>query len=138
MQKVVIDTNVIVSSLIQRNYPYLIVFDLFIEERIEICVSEDLMKEYYEVLKRPKFSKFQDFFARAESLLVDIVTKASLFVPTNKIDLISDRNDNIILEVADVYEADFIITGNSNDFTFPTFKKTKIVSPKDYWENHKP
>jgi uncharacterized protein len=97
-----------------------------------------LKKEYYEVLKRPKFSKFQDFFARAESLLVDIETKASLFVTTNKINLISDTNDNIILELADVCLADFIITGNSNDFTFSSFKKTKIVSPKDYWENHKP
>jgi predicted nucleic acid-binding protein len=29
MQKIVIDTNVLVSSLIQRSYPYLIIYDLF-------------------------------------------------------------------------------------------------------------
>jgi hypothetical protein len=28
MQKVIIDTNVIVSSLIQKSYPYYIIFDL--------------------------------------------------------------------------------------------------------------
>lgn len=32
----------------------------------------------------------------------------------------------------------FIITGNTNDFTFPAYKQTKIVSPKEYWENHIP
>jgi predicted nucleic acid-binding protein len=30
MQKIVIDTNVLVSALIQRNYPHLIIYNLFI------------------------------------------------------------------------------------------------------------
>ena len=34
MQRIVIDTNVIVSSLIQQSYPYLIINDLFIEEAV--------------------------------------------------------------------------------------------------------
>ena len=68
MQKVVIDTNVIVSALIQRGYPNLIINELFIENRIQLCVSDELMSEYYEVLARPKFSKFPDFFIRAEAL----------------------------------------------------------------------
>jgi uncharacterized protein len=67
MQKVIIDTNVFVSALIQRNYPYLIVRDLFIEEKIQLCVSDELLAEYYEVLSRPKFSRFADFFIRAEA-----------------------------------------------------------------------
>jgi predicted nucleic acid-binding protein len=40
------------------------------------------------------------------------------FFPTVKVDLIPDLNDNKILELADECEADFIITGNTNDFTF--------------------
>ena len=62
MQKIVIDTNVIVSSLIQRGYPNLIIKDLFIEQKFQLCISDELLAEYYEVLARPKFSKFQDFF----------------------------------------------------------------------------
>ncbi len=62
MQKVVIDTNVIVSSLIQKNYPYLIIHDFFLEDKFQLCISNELLTEYYEVLARPKFSKFQDFF----------------------------------------------------------------------------
>ncbi len=43
MQKVVIDTNVIVSALIQRSYPYRIIFDLFVEDKFQLCVSNQVM-----------------------------------------------------------------------------------------------
>jgi uncharacterized protein len=138
MQKIVIDTNVIVSSLIQRGYPNLIINDLFIEQKFKLCISEELLAEYYEVLARPKFSKFQDFFIRAEALLVELESKATKYIPTITLDLISDGDDNMILELADECLADFVITGNTTDFTFPTYKKTKIVTPKEYWDNYQP
>jgi len=138
MQKIVIDTNIVVSSLIQRNYPYLIISDFFLEDKFQLCVSDELLTEYYEVLARPKFSKFQDFFMKAESLLADIEAKSIKFIPTIKLDLISDKDDNMILELADECNADFIITGNTTDFTFPSYKETKIVTPKEYWEIYKP
>jgi putative PIN family toxin of toxin-antitoxin system len=134
MQKIVIDTNVIVSSLIQRGYP--IINELFIEQKFQLCISEELLAEYYEVLARPRFSKFQDFFIRAESLLAEIEAKAVKYVPTITLDLISDDDDNMILELADECLADFVITGNTADFTFPLYKQTQIVTPRTYWENH--
>ena len=82
MQKIVIFTNVIVSSLIRRSFPYHIINELFIENKVQLCVSEELLTEYFEVLARPKFSKFHDFFIRAEALLVEIETKAKKFAPT--------------------------------------------------------
>ncbi len=130
MQKIIIDTNVIVSSLIQRNYPFFIINELFIGDKIQLCVSDELLTEYYEVLKRPKFSKFQDFFVKAESFLVDIETKATKFYPTIILNLISDDDDNMILELADECKADFVITGNTSDFTFSSYKQTKILTPR--------
>ena len=138
MQKIVIDTNVIVSALIQTGYPNLIINDLFIEQKFHLCISEDLLAEYYEVLAREKFSKFQDFFIRAKVLLVEIEAKATKYIPTITLDLISDDDDNMILELADKCLADFVITGNTTDFTFPTYKQTKIVTPKEYWDSYKP
>ena len=138
MQKIVIDTNVIVSALIQRSYPNLIINELFIEHKFQLCISDDLMAEYYEVLARPKFSKFQNFLIRAEVLLAEIESKAIKFIPTIKLKLISDLDDNMILELADVCSADFVITGNTTDFTFSNYKQTKIVTPKEYWENYQP
>ena len=138
MQKIVIDTNVIVSSLIQRGYPNLIIKDLFIEQKFQLCISDELLAEYCEVLARPKFSKFQDFFIRAEALLVEIEAKATKYNPTITLDLILDDDDNMILELADECLANFVITGNTTDFTFSTYKQTKIVTPKEYWDNYQP
>lgn len=137
MQRIVIDTNVVVSSIIQRSYPYYIVYELFVADKFQWCISEQLFAEYYEVLARPKFSKFHDFFHRAELLLADIDRKAQHYSPSIKLDLISDKDDNMILELADVCMADFVITGNSTDFTFPTYKQTQIVTPKEYWEHYR-
>ncbi len=138
MQKIVIDTNVVVSSLIQRSYPYRIVYELFVADQFEWCISEQLLAEYYQVLARPKFARFQDFFHRAESLLAEIERKAQKYVPIIKLDLISDKDDNMILELADVCLANFVVTGNSTDFTFAAYKQTKIVTPKEYWETYQP
>lgn len=137
MQKVIIDTNVLVSSLIQTGYPYLIVNELFIEEKFQFCLSDELKQEYYGVLFRPRFEKYHDFSSKARALLADIETLATNYYPTTKIDLLSDKDDNKILELAEACKADFIITGNNNDFTFSTYKQTKIVTPKEYWENHR-
>jgi predicted nucleic acid-binding protein len=34
--------------------------------------------------------------------------------------------------------ANFLITGNTNDFTMKKYRRTSIVSPKDYWNSYKP
>ncbi len=138
MQKIILDTNVVVSSLIQRCYPYKIIYELFVDDKFLLFVSEELISEYYDVLSRPKFAKFPDFFGKAESLLADIETKSKKVKPTLKLDLISDKDDKMVLELADECMADFIITGNTNDFTFSAYKQKKIVNPKEYWENHAP
>jgi uncharacterized protein len=138
MQRVVIDTNVIVSALIQFSYPYKIIYQLYFDQRFMLCLSDALLEEYYEVLSRPKFARFTDFFSKAEHLLADIAVKAILFVPEIKLDMMSDKDDNKILELADASGADYIITGNLNDFTFPLYKQAKIVSPKEYWEHYAP
>jgi len=52
--------------------------------------------------------------------------------------IISDKDDNKLLELAEESKADFLITGNTNDFTIKTFRNTRIVTPKEYWDHYKP
>ena len=52
MQKIIIDTNVFVSALIQRSYPFYIVDSVFINNKIKLCISNELFEEYFEVLNR--------------------------------------------------------------------------------------
>jgi len=136
MQKIVIDTNVLVSALIQRSYPYLIVAKLFSNDRIQLCLSDELFAEYFNVLNRKKFSRFPDFISNAQTLLIDIEKRAVKYYPTIRLKIISDSDDNKLLELAETCNADFLITGNSNDFTMSEYKGTRILSPKDYWNNY--
>lgn len=136
MQEIILDTNVIVSSLIQKNYPYLIV-DHCIDGNAIICISNPIIKEYLEVLSRPKFSKFADFKSNANFLIARINQISEFFEPKEKLKIIKDDPDNRLLELAEMSKADFLITGNTNDFTIKTYNKTRIVTPKEYWEEFK-
>ncbi len=138
MQKIVIDTNVLVSALIQRGNAYLILIEVFVNTKIRLCLSDELFQEYCEVLGRDKFSKFPDFAVNSQMLLVDIKNIAEKFTPKIKVDLISDKDDNKLLELADCCKANFLITGNHTDFTMADYKGTKIVSPLEYWTSHIP
>jgi len=138
MQRIILDTNVLVSALIQRSFPHLILSELFIEDKVTLCISDELLSEYYEVLSRRKFAKYPDFVNAAEKLLATVETKGVKFYPKTQVTLISDQDDNRLLELAEECKANYLITGNSNDFTMDKYKKTKIVSPKEYWEEYQP
>ena len=45
MQKVILDTNIVVSALIQKSYPHLIVFDEALNEHVQLCLSEELLDD---------------------------------------------------------------------------------------------
>ncbi|MBH2004644.1 MAG: putative toxin-antitoxin system toxin component, PIN family [Sphingobacteriia bacterium] len=132
--RLIVDTNVFVSALIQKSYPYFIVDRLLADRSLELCTSEAVVAEYIDVLNREKFSRFPDFHAKAQSLLADIESRSLKFNPTVKLNIIRDASDNKLLELAETCNADYLVTGNTNDFDIPDYKGTKIVSPKDLFE----
>jgi putative PIN family toxin of toxin-antitoxin system len=136
MQKIILDTNVLVSALIQKSYPYLIFFSGVLENKYEVCISDALMKEYLEVINRPKFSKYPDFLNKAEFVIAQIESFALRFDPKIEFDVIVDSADNRLLELAFEAKADFLITGNTSDFTMVEFEGTRIINPKDFWEDY--
>lgn len=136
MQRIVLDTNVLVSALISRSYPAMIVEDLILEEKVEICISDEVMQEYVEVLRRPKFDRFANFRANAEILLSHIQEISLYFKPSQKVEALSDLDDNKFLELAVAADANFVITGNTKHFTLDKFENTLILTPAEYWENY--
>lgn len=134
MQRIIIDTNVLISALIQKSYPNFILFHCVLENRFEVCISEELLEEYLEVINRPKFNKYPDFLIKAELVISQIESIASKYYPRDRFETIADKADNRLLELAYESKADFLITGNSNDFTMTDFRGTKILSPKEFWD----
>jgi putative PIN family toxin of toxin-antitoxin system len=138
MQKIVIDTNILVSALIAKGFPSRIIDELILEEKVSLCLSNDVWEEYVEVLSRERFSKYPSFKTNAKIVLSKLIDLAIQFQPNLKINKIKDEADNKFLELAVFANAEFLITGNTLDFTFDRFKNVKIVTPREYWENHKP
>ncbi|OQX00871.1 MAG: putative toxin-antitoxin system toxin component, PIN family [Desulfobacteraceae bacterium IS3] len=134
MQKIVIDTNVIVSSLITKGYPFRILFDLVLEKKVLLCLSEAVWKEYMEVLNRKKFSKYHEFKINAEIVLSKIEELAVTYYPDVKLSVIKDEPDNRFLELAVFAKADFLITGNTNDFKLSEYDNVKIIGATTYWK----
>jgi len=134
MQSVILDTNVVVSALIQKNYPHYIVFDYILNEQVKLYLSKALMDEYREVLFRPKFTQITDFLNNAEIILSRFEKIAWFYEPIIRLNIIKDKSDNKLLELADESNANFLITGNSIDFTMTHYKNTQILSPRSFWE----
>ncbi len=134
MLKIIIDTNVLVSSLIQKSYPFLIIDAVFLDKQIQLCISNDVFEEYSDVLNRKKFFKYPDFISNAKNLLANIQEHATKYYPANKLSILSDQSDNKFFELADICAAEYLITGNTNDFKIKEYKQTRIVSPKEFCE----
>ena len=135
MLKVIIDTNVFISSLIQHNYPFLIIDNIFKERNtIELCLSEELQNEYSEVLNRIKFFRYSDYDMKSKILLANIDNFGCKYFPSIKLNIIKDESDNKFLELSETCNADYFITGNTKHFPMKEYKNTKIVTPKEFWE----
>ena len=136
MHKIVLDTNVLISAIISSGYPYRILHNLVATERIKICLSEQVLTEYTEVATRAKFAQYKDFKQNSLFIITNIKRVGKLYTPNIQLDIISDKADNRFLELAVFSKANFLITGNTNHFTFSEYENVKIISPKDYIENY--
>ena len=136
MQKIILDTNVVVSALIQKSYPHYIVFNHVLEDYVQLCLSEKLLYEYRDVLSRPKFAGIAHFTHNAEIVMNRFVKTALFYEPKICLNIIKDESDNKLLELAVESNADFLITGNSVDFTMARYENTQILSPRNYWESY--
>ena len=138
MQKLIIDTNIIVSALISNSIPTKILFDLVLTKEVTTCLTEEIFAEYVEVLNRDKFIKYINFKSKAEVVL-NKLREISIFYKTEKnVDILTDSSDNKFLDLSIVCSADYLITGNILDFTITEFENTKILTPREYWKNYTP
>ena len=123
MTRVVLDTNIIVSALLQPLGPPAQVLVLAIGGSIQLCVSGSIYAEYEEVVRRPRFQRSEDVIA---GLLQTIRDKGFWVRPTETVRVSPDPDDNIFLECA---QADYLVTGNLKHFP-ASWKTTRIITPR--------
>lgn len=138
MQRIILDTNVVVSALISNSVPTQILNELILPQKVKLCLSDQVYLEYTDVLGREKFSRFSDFKRKSEVVLNALRGVALFFKPQEEINILSDLGDNKFLELAAVSNAHYLTTGNIRDFTIVKFRNTRIVTPREYWEQFAP
>jgi uncharacterized protein len=127
----ILDTNIIVSAALRPSGLPAQLLELVAYRAVELCVSEELLREYREVLARPKFAAIDP--KRIDLLLKLIAEEATLVRPTNTLEISKDEMDNRFYECAEAADADYLVTGNIKHFP-KDHKTTKVVSPRQMVE----
>ena len=126
--RVVIDTNVLVSAALKPEGLQRTTLILATTRPARLYVSRPLLDEYADVLSRPELRIRKGLRLR---LLQLIRNSGHIVVPSRRLDVCRDPDDNVFLECADKAGADYLITGNSRHF--PKFwKKTKIITAREF------
>ena len=134
MQKLILDTNIIVSALISNSIPTKILYELVLTQKVKTCLSDQIFAEYVEVMNRGKFTKYTNFKTKSDIVLNKLREISEFYKTDRKIEILSDTSDNKFLELAAVSSADYLVTGNTLDFLITEFEYTKILTPREYWD----
>jgi len=131
--KIVLDTNIIVSGLLQSQGNPAQVLALVLSDAIQICHDERIFTEYTEVLARPRFrfdpKRIREVLKKIETdgLAVDASGESDLDLP--------DPDDEPFLAVALAASVNFLVTGNLADYPAEKRRGCTVVSPAAFMEN---
>jgi len=129
--RVVIDTNVFVSSFFNPKGNPKRVIDLWKNRKITICITEEILEEYVEVLARLGLS----YEPELEELLKLFKKKNNIVYisPTPKFSLIKDDpSDNKFIECAAAAQAQYIISGDKHLLNLKAFRNIAAISPSEF------
>ncbi len=112
----VIDTNIFISALILPQGKPNQLIQAWKRNKFILIFSVPLIKEVYEVLKRPKYSeKYHISAGEMKRLLLLISNKARLIQSITRPEiLIRDMKDLIVLATATSGKADYLVTGDKD------------------------
>lgn len=129
--RVVLDSNVVVSACLTPQGASATIIELALVGHFTVCISEQVLIEYREVLARPKFSRQLE---RIHTVLEGLEEISEMTIPHQRLTLSPDEEDNRLLECALAAKADFLVTGNRKHF--PTIVgEIRIVSPREFLTN---
>jgi hypothetical protein len=134
MIRVVIDTNVFVSSFFGGNPKRII--DLWKNEEIILCLSKDVLDEYIDVLQRiglkheNEIEELLSLFAKGFNILFTTKTPKIKAIP-------GDPDDDKFVECAVALRAQGIITGDKVLRAMGEYMGIKILAAQEFLKAHK-
>lgn len=127
--RVVLDTNVLISAIVFGGKPKK-VLQAAIAGTFQLVLSNTLLEELHGVLEGPKFKLPREMMKTVRD---ELLLFADLVVPMNKLDVIvSDPDDNRVLECAATGEVDFIVSGDPDLLDLGQFQNIRIWTPAQF------
>jgi putative PIN family toxin of toxin-antitoxin system len=127
--RVIIDTNLWISFLLSKDYTKL--DKLFRQQNITLLFSRDLLEEFIEVARRPKFKKYFSI-SDLNDLLSEIYFRAEFIEVTSEVIFCRDSKDDFLLSLAKDSNASHLITGDVDLLEIKNFEETKILTITEY------
>ncbi|TAK56131.1 MAG: putative toxin-antitoxin system toxin component, PIN family [Dehalococcoidia bacterium] len=128
--RVVLDTNVIVSAVISNAGPPDAIVNAWRKGSFQLITSAPLLAEIADVLARPQIRKRSGFSAAEEATYVAALSETAILVePSERLSVIEDPDDNLLIEAAVAARADFIVTGDKQVLELGAFRDTQIITP---------
>ena len=128
--RVVLDTNVLVSAILGGISYHIL--DLWRDGKFDLLLTVDVLQEYLDVLKRPKFKLPPEVIA---SLGAFLYRKGIFVTPEEKILAVTDDpKDNKFLEAAIAGDADVLVSGDHHLLSLNAFRRVQILSVNQFLE----
>ena len=124
MIRAVIDTNVLVSGLLSSRGNEALIILAVHQGLVRPCISAAILKEYAEVLARPKFAFPSDEIA---AVLAMFRERGELIDPHGDPPALPDPDDTKFLHCAEAAQAEYLVTGNKRHFPPDACGTVRIV-----------
>jgi putative PIN family toxin of toxin-antitoxin system len=127
--KIVLDTNVLVSGLLQPFGPSGQIVRLVASGELVLCHDSRILAEYREVLLREKFR----FDPERVEILMEEIRGGGIPVAARPLAIrLPDADDELFLEVALAGGAQCLVTGNLKHYPADARHGIEVLSPRSF------
>lgn len=126
--RVVLDTNIFVSAVLGGRLG--VIIDEWKKGKFTLIISEAIVREYLDVINRPKFK----ISAEEITAVTDYLFKTGEFVtPGETITVIdADPSDNKFIEAALVGAAHYVVSGDSHLLDLEIYRAIRMITARDF------
>lgn len=130
MKRTVLDTNIIISSALGG--ALVLILEKWDQGEFTVIVTSDILREYFEVLNRPKFKLKQETIDKITRYIYQF---SEFVVPEERIQVIeADPADDKFLEAAIAGKVDFIVSGDLHLLELKEFRSIPIISGREFMD----
>ena len=126
--RLVLDTNVLLTAIMSPSSTCAQILSLWRDRRIAVITAAEQIEEIARVTRYPKI-RIRLLPSLAGRLVNRLRDVAILVEKLPALDLSPDPDDNYLLALAEVGQAQFLVTGDKQLLRLKRHKSTRIITP---------